>query len=134
MIYNILLVGFGGAIGSILRYLTTEVLTKSCKILTSSIGKFPVGAFAVNIIGSLVAGILYFFIIKNFEDFSPQLKNFLLVGILGGFTTFSAFTLDFFRLFTSGNHIQALIYATSSVILAILMLFFGFYSTKFIFA
>ena len=134
MIYNIIFVGLGGAIGSILRYLTSEFLIKYCKILAIPIGKFPIATFAVNIIGSLVAGILYFFIIKNFEDFSPQLKNFLLVGILGGFTTFSAFTLDFFRLFTAGNYIQALIYATSSVTLAILAIFFGFYSTKFIFA
>ncbi len=67
------MVGFGGAIGSILRYLSTEFLTKSCKILTTSIGKFPIGTFAVNIIGSLIAGILYFFIIKKYK--MPAIKE-----------------------------------------------------------
>ena len=62
MIYNILLVGFGGAIGSILRHLTTEFLTRYCKILAISIGKFPIGTFTVNIIGSLIAG-------KNLQNF-----------------------------------------------------------------
>ena len=125
MIYNILLVGFGGAIGSILRYLTTEVLTKSCKILTSSIGKFPVGTFAVNIIGSLVAGILYFFIIKNFEDFSPQLKNFLLVGILGGFTTFSAFSLDCLAMIQNQEFLSAVLYILASVFLSLAAAWLG---------
>jgi fluoride ion exporter CrcB/FEX len=73
MIYNILMVGFGGAIGSILRYLTTESLTKYCKILAISVGKFPIGTFAVNIIGSLIAGILYFFIIKKYKI--PAIKE-----------------------------------------------------------
>lgn len=82
----------------------------------------------------MLAGILYYFVIKNFDNFDPRLKNFLLVGFLGGFTTFSAFSLDFFRLATAGQYSQAAIYAISSVLLSILALFFGFYSTKLIFS
>jgi CrcB protein len=127
---NLLIIALGGAIGSISRYLSFELITKNFLTLA----KFPLATFFVNVFGSLLAGILYYFIIKNFDYFNPHLKNFLLVGFLGGFTTFSAFSLDFFRLFTAGQTLQAFIYAISSVVLAILALFFGFYLSKLIFS
>lgn len=146
---NLILIAIGGAIGSVARFLSTQVINKFLKISNSDPQKFlqkfsfftasfpsffPCGTFLVNVIGSLLAGILYFFIIRNFENFDENLKNFLLVGFLGGFTTFSAFSLDFFRLFTAGQHAQAMIYAVSSVLFSILALFFGFYLTKIIFS
>ncbi len=81
----------------------------------------------------MLAGIAYYFVIKNFDNFDPRLKQFLFAGFFGGFTTFSAFSLDFFRLTTAGQYSQAFIYAAASVSLAILALFFGFYTTKLIF-
>jgi CrcB protein len=104
------------------------------KFNDSALAKFPWTTFFVNVVGSLIAGILYFFVIKNIDNFDPRLKNFLFVGFLGGFTTFSAFSLDFFRLATAGQYSQALIYALASVTISILALFFGFYSTKLIFS
>lgn len=127
---NILLIAIGGALGSVTRYLSTEAITSIAKLPP----KFPWGTFFVNITGSLIAGILYYFVIKNFDNFDPKLKSFLLVGFLGGYTTFSAFSLDFFRLATAGQFTQALFYAVASVTLSILALFFGFYSTKLIFS
>lgn len=127
---NLFLIAIGGALGSASRYLTCEAITK-IEIFSN---RFPWGVFLVNIIGSLFAGILYFFVIKNFDNFDPRLKNFLLAGFLGGFTTFSAFSLDFFRLTQAGQYSQAFIYATTSVVLAISALFFGYYSTKLIFS
>ncbi len=127
---NILLIAIGGALGSVARYLSSEAILK----INISLTKFPWSTFFVNVAGSMLAGILYYFVIKNFDNFDPRLKNFLLVGFLGGFTTFSAFSLDFFRLATAGQYSQAAIYAISSVLLSILALFFGFYSTKLIFS
>jgi CrcB protein len=127
---NLLLIALGGALGSVARYLSCEAITK----LTISSAKFPWGTFLVNIIGSLLAGILYYFVIKNFDSFDPRLKNFLLAGFLGGFTTFSAFSLDFFRLTQAGQYSQAFVFAITSVVLAISALFFGYYSSKLIFS
>jgi CrcB protein len=85
----------------------------------------------VNVIGSFLAGILYFFIIKNFSEFSIDLKNFLLIGLLGGYTTFSAFSLDLFRLIQANQNSIALLYAISSVLISLIAIFFGYYLMKF---
>lgn len=127
---NILLIGLGGALGAILRYLTSEAITRNFTAAT----RFPLATFFVNVFGCFIAGIIYYFIIKNFVQFDARLKNFLLIGLLGGFTTFSAFSLDFFRLATAGQNLQAVVYALSSVIISIAALFFGFYSAKLLFS
>jgi len=131
---NILLIAIGGALGSIARYLSSEAILNLIKINNVAFAKFPWGTFFVNVFGSLLAGIIYYFVIRNFDNFDPRLKNFLFVGFLGGFTTFSAFSLDFFRLATAGQYSQALVYAFSSVLISILAIFFGFYLTKIIFS
>jgi len=131
---NIILIAIGGALGSVARYLSFELTLHFVKLNNSTLAKFPWPTFCVNVLGSFLAGILYFFVIKNFENFDPRLKNFLLIGFLGGFTTFSTFSLDFFRLATAGQYSQALLYALVSVTISILALFFGFYLTKLIFS
>lgn len=128
---NILLIALGGALGSIARYLSSETIVKIMR--NFELTNFPFGTLFVNIIGSMLAGILYYFMISDLENFDPKLKNFLLIGFLGGFTTFSSFSLDFFRLFSAAQYYPALAYAISSVILSILFLFFGFYLMKVIF-
>lgn len=127
---NTLVIALGGALGAVLRHLSFVVIIRNYWV----IGKFPTTTMFVNVFGSLLAGILYYFIIRNFDSFNPHWKNFLMFGLLGGFTTFSAFSLDFFRLFTAGEVLQAFIYALVSVILAILALFFGYYLSKLIFS
>ncbi len=131
---NIFFIAIGGACGAVLRYLSSEMILKLISRSNVALASFPWPTFFVNIVGSLFAGILYYFIIKNFNSFDIRLKNFLLVGLLGGFTTFSAFSLDFFRLTTAGQFSQAFIYIFSSVLLSILAIFFGFYLTKLIFS
>ena len=134
---NIFLIATGGALGSVARYLFSESIIHLIRIqnyFKNFPTHFPLATFSVNVVGSLLAGVIYYFVIKYFDNFDLKMKNLLMVGFLGGFTTFSAFSLDFFRLFTAGQINLALIYALSSVTISILALFFGFYLTKFIFA
>ena len=130
---NLFLIAIGGALGAVSRYLSCEYITFSFRAQNLA-ANFPLATFFVNVVGSLLAGILYYFVIKNFDNFDPRLKNFLFAGFLGGFTTFSAFSLDFFRLTTAGQYPQAFLYAFSSVIFSFLAIFFGFYLTKIIFS
>lgn len=128
---NIILIAIGGALGSVMRYLSSEFIVRLSRQLNFACN-FPWGTFFVNVLGSMIAGVVYYFVIKNFNNFDLRFKNFLIVGFLGGFTTFSAFSLDVFRLTTAGQYLQAVAYVSSSVLLAILALFFGFYATKII--
>lgn len=131
MFNNILLIALGSALGGVLRFLNYEFFNFLAKNNSLVSNKFPFATLSVNVIGSLLAGILYFFIIKNFENFSPLLKNFLMIGFLGGFTTFSAFSLDFFRLIQANQISYAIIYAISSVFISLIAVFLGFYLMKF---
>lgn len=131
MLNNILLIALGSALGGVLRFLNYEFFNFLAKNNSLISNKFPFATLSVNVIGSLLAGILYFFIIKNFENFSPLLKNFLMIGFLGGFTTFSAFSLDFFRLIQANQVSYAIIYAISGVFISLIAVFLGFYLMKF---
>ena len=92
MIKNILLVGLGGGIGSMLRYLSQRMADKLYTI------HFPWGTFSVNIIGCFLIGIFWGISFKSFET-NENWKLFLMTGLCGGFTTFSAFTLEGIGLF-----------------------------------
>ena len=133
MIHNIFLVALGGVVGSTLRYLISEIYINSCKDIVGFIGKFPISTFTVNIIGSFFAGITYFFITNTINDLNSNLKNFVLIGILGSFTTFSSFSLDSFRLLNSNNYLLFFLYVFLSVLFSILFFFAGFNITKAIF-
>ena len=133
MLVNILLVMAGGALGSGFRYLTIIAINSLSKTYLFKLAKFPLATLTVNSLGSVLIGVLYYFIIKNFDNFDLRLKNFLIVGVLGGFTTFSAFSLDVFRLITAGNYAESISYILISIILPILGVFFGFYLAKAIF-
>ena len=128
---NLLLITIGGALGTLGRYASSEFILKLLR--GTNCAYFPWHTLAINVVGSLLAGILYYFAVYNFNEFDPKLKNFLLIGFLGGFTTFSSFSLDFFRLFTAGHEALAFTYAFASVSLALLFVFFGFYLMKIVF-
>ena len=95
-----LVVGAGGAIGTMLRYLLSNIDYKY------SVGSFPLGTFLVNITGSLVIGLLWG--LSERYVFAPQLRVFALVGVLGGYTTFSTFSLESFNLFRAGEYTAGL--------------------------
>ena len=115
---NLLLVAFGGAAGSVLRYLV-GVWT-----LRAFGPNFPWGTITVNIIGSFVIGLLVEIVARRFNA-SAELRLLLVTGFLGGFTTFSAFSLDFMLLFERGQMMAAVGYLMASVLLALLAVFAG---------
>lgn len=115
---HLLLVAAGGAIGSILRYL-------SGLWAVHRFGPaFPWGTLGVNIVGSFLIGVLAEMIMRKFGA-SPEMRVFLITGVLGGFTTFSAFSLDAVMLAERGDIALSLIYVTASVGLSILAVFSG---------
>jgi CrcB protein len=116
---NILLVGFGGFAGAIARYLLGGW------ILHHSLGaKFPWSTFTVNVLGCLLMGVLSA-LIERLDLFSPHARLLLLTGLLGGFTTFSAFGLETVYLLRRGETWIALTYVTSSVVCCVLALWAG---------
>lgn len=118
MIPSILQVALGGAIGAAARYATGLVAARAFGT------DFPYGTLAVNGIGSFLMG-LGFAALVGPEGEESGLAPLLLVGVLGGYTTFSAYSLEVWQLFTAGRHAAALGYAAGSSVLAIAALAVG---------
>jgi|TARA_A100001011_G_scaffold107859_1_gene114410 CrcB protein len=124
---NILLIIFlGGGTGATLRYLISELVNK---LIPTSIGY---GTISVNLIGAFLMGALFYFISSKLL-INEQVKIFLTIGFLGGFTTFSSFNLDFYNLIEASNYLQAIIYLSISVIGSIILFFVGLNLVKFLF-
>lgn len=115
---EILYVGLGGMLGSILRYLVSQLS------ITFSPAGFPIHTFIINVSGSLVIGFL-FGASQRLGWPSEHSRLFWMTGFCGGFTTFSAFSLENFQLFKSGAWHVALIYTALSVTLGGLGVFLG---------
>lgn len=105
---NILAIACGGAVGSVLRH------TFNAGVMALIPAAFPFGVMAVNVAGSFGMGLLVG-IFSMIHEPSQAIKLFLTVGVLGGFTTFSAFSLDAVMLWERGALIQAILYVTGSV-------------------
>jgi len=98
---NILLVGIGGLIGSIFRFLTITIFFNFLNYPT-----FPYGTLIVNVFGCFVIGLLSS-LAETREAFTPALRTFLFIGVLGGFTTFSSFGYETFNLLRSASFFPA---------------------------
>lgn len=109
---NCLLVGLGGFIGAVLRYLVSLIPIKNPE-------SFPINTFIINIIGAFAIGCIAFVVSKS-ENVDPQLLLFLKVGICGGFTTFSTFSLETAELIKGGSVLIAIVYIVASVVLGVL--------------
>ena len=115
----ILAIGVGGGIGSVLRYLVTLVVTQRYG------PGFPWSTFVINITGSLVIGIVAELSQTRSVALSPVTRLFLMTGILGGFTTFSTFSLDIVTLAGERAILLALLYAGGSVALGFAAAYVG---------
>ncbi|MBK8458069.1 MAG: fluoride efflux transporter CrcB [Phyllobacteriaceae bacterium] len=116
--FHLFLVALGGAIGAGLRHLANLAALRL-------VGPgFPWGTLAINVAGSLAMGLFIGWMTLRAQA-SNELRLFVATGVLGGFTTFSAFSLDFATLVERGAAMSAFGYAGASVVLSILALFAG---------
>lgn len=113
-----LAVALGGALGAVSRYWLIGVVS------AASNHRFPWGTLAVNVIGSLLIGMMYVLISERMA-LSEQWRAVLIVGYLGAFTTFSTFSLDALLLAQEGFLLQALAYIVSSVLICLLCAWLG---------
>jgi CrcB protein len=121
MIGTLAQVALGGAIGASARYLTNVAVLRG-------IGPgFPWATVIVNVAGSFLMGVL---VVWLAEKGAMRLAPFLMTGILGGFTTFSAFSLDAVVLWERGEPVQAAIYVAGSVVLSVAALIVGMALTR----
>jgi CrcB protein len=119
------LVILGGGIGAGLRH-GVNLLAVQLFGMT-----FPWGTFIVNIVGSFLIGVLAaYFAFRADAAWSQPLRLFLTTGILGGFTTFSAFSLDFALLFERGEVMQGVSYVVASVVLSLAAIFLGLFLVR----
>lgn len=120
---KLLAAGLGGALGSMLRYLSSVAAQKFV------VPNFPVGTFAVNVIGSMLIGLLIGLFDKEILT-SSGLRIFLISGFCGGFTTFSAFSAESLQLIQLGNWGLAALYILFSVLLCIGGVAMGLYLVR----
>ncbi|MCK4881029.1 MAG: fluoride efflux transporter CrcB [Bacteroidales bacterium] len=125
MLKQLLLIGTGGFIGSVARFLISRLNTR---IEWFSV---PIGTLTVNILGSLLIGFLI-----GISEKSPILtvewRMFLMVGLCGGFTTFSSFTGENLVLLKDGQILPLLLYTALSIFLGFIAVYLGYISTKLI--
>lgn len=120
-------VGIGGGIGALIRYFTAGWIQPSWW------PGFPFGIFVVNITGGLVMGLITALAALKLQ-MSPEVRAFLTTGVLGGYTTFSTFSLDSALLIERGAYAQAIAYVVGSVVLSILALFAGLWIVRAVYA
>lgn len=119
---QIVLVFIGGGIGSVLRYLIGLKLNHE---------SFPYGTLTANILGSLLIGLImgYFLKASNTNLTNNQIA-FLIIGVLGGFTTFSSFMYENLQFLLNENYLRFFSYTLISLLLGLLAVFLGFFMGK----
>jgi CrcB protein len=109
---QVLAIAAGGALGALLRYWTSVTVHGRLG------AAFPYGTLTVNVLGSLLMGFLYIWLIERMAA-GPALRAFLLIGVLGAFTTFSTFSMETLNLMESGQFGKALLNVVASVVVCV---------------
>ncbi len=120
----LLAIGTGSFIGGMLRYLLSQFIQER------ALHSFPVGTFTVNILGCLAIGIVFGFSDRGFLN--QETRLFLATGLLGGFTTFSAFSNETFLMLRDGQYIYAFLYVAGSLMIGFAATFLGYSLVKMI--
>lgn len=118
MIEKLALVALGGALGAALRFLGIGLAARL-------FGATHWGTMTINVIGSILMGVLVILMFERLNGGAERLAPLLMTGVLGGFTTFSAFSLDAMKLLEAGQANTALLYIAGSVVLSIAGLMAG---------
>ena len=126
MLHNLLQVALGGAIGASGRYL---VNVSAMRLMGPG---FPWATLAVNVAGSFLMGVLV--VVLAHKDGGMRMAPLLMTGMLGGFTTFSAFSLEVANFVRGGDVTRAVAYALLSVTLGLMALFLGLWLARKVFA
>ena len=116
-------IALGGAIGAVARYAMAGLVQR----YTSPY--FPYGTFAVNIAGCLAFGLIFGLTEHRFA-ISPAMRAFLLIGVLGGFTTFSSYTFESFQLLRDAQFLRASLNAAGQVFLGLLCFWIGYLANR----
>lgn len=123
MLKTALIIALGGGLGSTLRYFTSIFVSKYWS------SNFPLATFIVNSIGCLLIGFIIGLLEKN-QLSDSRLKWFLVTGICGGLTTFSAFGMENYNLFQNNNSLLAFVYIAMSIVIGLLAIWFGVFLSK----
>jgi CrcB protein len=123
MIYKLFIIGLGGFLGSVSRFLLSKVIQEQ------SNSNFPWGTMVINILGSFLLGVIFALSVKH-SILNPTWRNFLAVGFCGAFTTFSTFSLDNFQLIVNQQIGYSLLYTIISVVLGFGFLYLGILLTR----
>ena len=116
---NTLLIFVGAGLGGVLRYW----IANSVYWFTGR--QFPYGTLVVNVTGCFLMGFLFVLTLNRFNEIAPQLRAFLLIGFLGGYTTFSSFSIETLNLFENGAFLSGLMNVFLSVALCIIAAWIG---------
>ena len=114
-----LLIALFGAFGTVARFSVVQITPK---IFQST---FPIGTLLVNLLGCFLIGLFSGILDTKFISIDENFKNYITIGFLGGFTTFSSFSQDFFNLVNNSNYLLAFIYIFISVFFGLLMFYLG---------
>ena len=120
---TLVIIGLGGALGSIGRYLAQFAVAKYVT------GTFPLGTLVVNITGCFLIG-LFYGIANRYDWMTSEWRLFLITGLCGGYTTFSSYSYEGITLFKLGNYTYFLLYIISSVVLGLLATAAGMLSMR----
>lgn len=123
MLKQILLVGVGGGVGSIFRFLTSLLTAKYFS------NTFPIATFATNIIGCFLIGLLIGVLGQNIQ-MNNSLKLLLITGFCGGYTTFSTFASENISLLQTNNYLTAILYIGASIFIGLFAVWAGMMVTK----
>ena len=115
LLKNFMLAGFGGFLGTLLRY-AVSLLIRS--------GTFPMATFIVNITGSFILGVIIGYLLRT-NTAESSLRLFLVTGFCGGFTTFSSFSYENLGLLKAGNYSYFFLYVAGSLVIGIFATYLG---------